>query len=252
MYLESCLICVDYADYLQHTLPRNKDYFDKMVVVTNEKDIDTINVCKDNNVECILTDKMYINGNKFNKGAALNEGFNKLSKKDWICTFDADIILQEDFRNLIEKEELNKDLLYGTQRVKIRYYEDFLLWEKNEPIKLSYKDPCYASGFFQLFNIESKFLKDKNNIYPNNIKDALGDIHFRSYWGDNKFGKTTENMVKLNKYITHVIHLPHSKHNLGKDVHCVRNWSGRVTLPFHLQNRNKKKCNVEDIDDLFS
>jgi len=59
--IEACLVCVDYSDYLIHTLPRNKDYFDDIVVVTVERDKDTQKVCEDNDVKFVLSERLYEN-----------------------------------------------------------------------------------------------------------------------------------------------------------------------------------------------
>lgn len=249
--LEASIICVDYADYLCHTLPRNKDYFDKIVVVTVDRDSETKKVCDDNGVEFVVTERLYENGDAFNKGKGLNDGFNKLSKTDWLMTFDSDIILPKNFRNAIAFEHLNKEFLYGTKRSKIRYYEDYMDWSKGKKIKTSENDPCYASGFFQLFNINTSRINDQMKIYPENVGTALSDIMFRSKWAE-KWGDMSNQMVCLEPLIGKVIHLPHSQHSLGKDVKCLRNWKGRKTLPFHMQTRKSKKdVQVDDIEELF-
>lgn len=252
MRIEACLVCVDYADYLIHTLPRNKDYFDDIVVVTVERDKETQKVCDDNGVRYVLSDRLYEDDAKFNKGKALNDGWNTMSRSDWLCTFDADIILQDNFRELLEQEDLNPEFIHGTSRHKIRYYEDFLQWEKGLPVKLSKRDPCFASGFFQLFNVRSSRIENIDEIYSEEITSALSDIKFRSKWAE-KWGEMSDEMVKLDTHITHVIHLPHHRHDLGEDVHCLRNWYGRKTLPFHLQTRPKKKKDesLDNIEEIF-
>jgi hypothetical protein len=252
MKIEACLVCVDYADYLEHTLPRNKDYFDDIAIVTVDRDEETKKVCDDNGVRYVISDRLYEDDAKFNKGKALNDGWNTMSRSDWLCTFDADIILQDNFRDLIEKEELNPECIHGTKRLKIRYYDDFLLWEKGIDIKMSKKDPCYASGFFQLFNIGSSRITDRDAIYPEEITSALADIKFRSRWAE-KWGEMSDEMIFLDTYITHVIHLPHHRHDLGDDVKCLRNWYGRKTLPFHMQTRptKKKDESLDNIEDMF-
>lgn len=245
--LEALTMCVDYSDYLEHTLPLAKVHFDKMVVVTVERDKDTQKVCEQHGVECVFTNRLYEDGAAFNKGKGLNDGFKALSRTDWIALFDCDIILQPDFRQKIDVElsTLNPECLYGTKRRKILYYEDYVAWKDGQEIKFYDRDPVICSGFFQLFNANCSKIKNKDAIYPEQVKSALGDITFRGNWKEEEW--------KRLQSIESVIHLPHQKHDLGKDVVCLRNWYGRKTLPFHMQTRNKKqkKPDTESIEDLF-
>jgi hypothetical protein len=255
--LEGITICVDYADYLEHTLPYIKNHFDKFVVVTTEKDLATQKVCDDNGIEFVITNRLYEDDAKFNKGKGLNDGFKKLSKSDWIVVLDSDIILKSDFRDKINSELhlLNKEVLYGTKRMKFRYYEDYIKWKETGETKMWEGDPVICSGFFQLFNANSTKI-DKSCIYPETVKSALGDITFRSKWDEKTEWKKTES-------IDYVLHLPHSQHlevdKNGDKVKCLRNWYGRKTLPFNQQTRANEKAlrlarkkTSESIEDLFT
>ena len=53
MRIEAVIISVNYADYLRHSIPFNKSLFDRMVIVTTEKDKETQNICSYNDVEFI-------------------------------------------------------------------------------------------------------------------------------------------------------------------------------------------------------
>lgn len=81
MWLECIMVCVDYGDFLDITLGNNKKHFDKIVVVTTQKDKETQNVCKKHGVTSIITNRLYEDGANFNKGKAINDGLKHLSKK---------------------------------------------------------------------------------------------------------------------------------------------------------------------------
>ena len=115
-YIEAITVCVDYSDYLNYFIKYNLNHFDRLVVVTTKKDKKTIKLCKENNLQYILTNRFYENGASFNKGKALNDGFKCLDKKDWMLIIDSDIILPKDFRKKIEKMRLDEKILYGVFR----------------------------------------------------------------------------------------------------------------------------------------
>ena len=94
--MRAITVSVDYADLLKYTLPRNALHFDEVLVVTAPKDDETRAV-----VECVpnarsmTTEAFYENGATFNKGAAMELGFDILGREGWICIFDADTLLPD-------------------------------------------------------------------------------------------------------------------------------------------------------------
>lgn len=59
MKLECVVVCVDYSDFLNWTLPFNRQLFDKMIVVTAPHDTRTQQICEKWYVECLVTDVFY-------------------------------------------------------------------------------------------------------------------------------------------------------------------------------------------------
>jgi hypothetical protein len=123
MYLEGIIVCVNYSDFLAHTLPNNKNHFNNLVVVTDTKDKKTKDLCEYYHVKCIQTDIFYENGNCFNKGAAINYALSQLERKDWVLHLDSDIYLPPLTRTILEKLELDKNKLYGADRLMCPSYE---------------------------------------------------------------------------------------------------------------------------------
>jgi len=126
MYLEAITICVNYSDFLSHTLPYNKDHFDNLIVITDMQDDETKELCKIYDVKCFQTNIFYENGCTFNKGAAINYGLSQLEKKDWIIHLDADIYLPPLTRSILENIPLESHKLYGVDRLMCSSYEDWI------------------------------------------------------------------------------------------------------------------------------
>lgn len=87
------IVCVDFADLLAVTLPKNRHHFESVVVVSTERDTDTNDVAYANNCLTYNTDAFYRNGADFNKFLTLEEGLDVLGRDGWICILDADILL---------------------------------------------------------------------------------------------------------------------------------------------------------------
>lgn len=126
------MVCSGYADKLAKTLPLNVSQADKIIVVTEESDTKTIELCKKYGAECIISNKRNHNGGIFNKGAMLNEGIEAAKKYNkWVLLTDADMVFPTGFKARIVNEILNPGTLYYAERVHI----------KEEEIKKYYIDP---------------------------------------------------------------------------------------------------------------
>ena len=135
MYLEGVIVCVNYADFLAHTLPHNKNQFNNLVVVTDTKDQKTKEICEYYHVKCLQTDIFYENGNDFNKGAAINYALSELEQQDWIIHMDADIYMPPLTRHVLENLPLEEHKIYGADRLMCPSYDE---WDKfmNEPSRI--------------------------------------------------------------------------------------------------------------------
>ena len=131
MYLEGIIICVNYSDFLAHTLPHNRNHFDNLIVVTDTKDKKTKELCEFYHVKCIQTDIFYENGDSFNKGAAINYGLSHLENKEWVIHLDADIYLPPLTRNILENLPLESHKIYGADRLMCPSYEKWMEFLNN-------------------------------------------------------------------------------------------------------------------------
>lgn len=220
MKLECVLVCVNYSDYLSCVIESNKKYFDNIVVVTTEKDQKTIDLCNTNGVSIVLTDRLYENGTKFNKGKAVNDGIKNLKFNDWVLITDADMLMPDNFRNKIESINLNSEAIYGTHRYMCPTHNDFMFYNDNKIINKSWPLQRHrlaiGVGFFQLINYNSKVMA---NLTPKWYSEDFGtagrsDRIFLRNWPDD---------LRKNLKIDTV--------HLGSDE-LGKNWNGRTTTGF--------------------
>jgi hypothetical protein len=170
-FLEVVTVSVGFDDFLDVTLARNHSFFDTYVVVTTPDDTLTQLVAKKYEAECVVTERFYVNGHSFNKGAALNDGFARFRHEGWRACMDADIALPDNFRRvLFEHTDLDENCLYGIDRVDVvgkaaldgifargaQYGSSCLVGPNcDAPTGVRFVDPCQGYvpvGFFQLWH----------------------------------------------------------------------------------------------------
>ncbi len=115
--LESVMVCVDYADYLEEVLPYLLPHVDDLVVVTTPEDGRTRKTCARHGVRCLPTRCFYREGEAFNKARGINYGLANLKLDGWVLHIDADIVLPQRTRYLLNNMDLDVRKLYGCDRV---------------------------------------------------------------------------------------------------------------------------------------
>lgn len=168
--IDAITVCVDYSDHLEKILS-NKRFFDTWTIVTHVSDKKTINLCAKNNLTCVCSDRIYSNGAKFAKGRAINDGLTNINPKNWILHIDSDILLPMDFREHINTSNMEKDCIYGCERIEL----DGRLISEVTPEMLPISNEVI--GFFQLWH--SDFISD----YPEKSDNAAHDDfkHFKRF-----------------------------------------------------------------------
>lgn len=144
--MNSITVCVEYDDFLQITLPRNLRHFTDTLVVTSPEDQKTQALTKYLGCKCLVTDVFYRDGASFNKGAAMEEGFDYLGREGWICVWDADIVMPVEW-----SFNRNPSCLYSPAR---RILEDPTLFTDDldwKTLRNSTNINEFA-GYFQLFH----------------------------------------------------------------------------------------------------
>jgi hypothetical protein len=120
IYLEGVTVSVNYADFLDETLTQNLDHFDEFAVVTASDDRATQAVCQRHGVICVKSDVHREDPlDRFNKGLMINLGLAHLRNRGWLLHLDADIVLPDRLRFVLNKSRLNADCLYGADRLNV-------------------------------------------------------------------------------------------------------------------------------------
>lgn len=126
MKLEAVIVCKDYSDFLEHSLPENVQHFDRIVVVTHPKDGATQRLCAKFGVDCIETEEMHRHDDKFNKGRAINLGLQHLRHDGWLVHLDADIVLPHKFRQMLAHSHLDEKKIYGADRLNVLGFDHWM------------------------------------------------------------------------------------------------------------------------------
>jgi len=231
MIIEAVIICKDYSDFLEHTLSDNLQHLDRVVVVTHPDDKATHALCNHYGVDYVETKIFHDDGDKFNKGRAINLGLSHLRHVDWLLHIDADILLPHRFREMLAMAKLDKTHLYGADRMNAVSYDHWMLNKaKTVPqykhrylvtpqsefplgSRLLHREYGYCPiGYFQLWH------SSMNRKYPViNGSAEHGDVLFAVQW-------PREKRTLLPEFF--VYHLESESSQMGA------NWNGRKTRPF--------------------
>lgn len=184
------VVSYNYFDTLKFVLPVNYLHFEHIYIITQPDDIETINLCNTfDNVKVLFYD-FKNNNKKFDKFGALNYGQKIVYTNhpdSWYLLFDSDVILPNNFIDVLNNESLNPECIYGAIRNNVNtsselknkknilnnnenmnYIYNSIIYLKNTVFK--HVPPCII-GSFQLY---------KKKVYHlDNLVDAgYGDYAF--------------------------------------------------------------------------
>ena len=157
-------ISTNYSDLLDIVLPQNHKFFYKWLIVTDEKDIDTINIIKKYNFSnvIIIFFNLYSDGLNFNQGGGIRLCQKILNKSNYngiVLNIDSDIYLPDNFNNLINNIDIQPDTIYGTEN-----RNDFFSLEHltNNIVDSEFKNAQEFQGYFQLYIYNPKITANNN------------------------------------------------------------------------------------------
>jgi hypothetical protein len=184
---------------LDATLSHNHAHLDTAIVVTGHEDRRTHAVARKHGALLIQTDLFKKNGRSFNKGAAINAGFDMFQYRGWRMHLDADIMLPDNFRRVMfNHSALDTKCIYGCDRVDIIGREEhrrllqrlrdepqnahsaFIHPGHHRPTGHRYVDPLRGYcpiGYFQLWHARA------HKAYPYSLGGAAhDDVIFSGQW----------------------------------------------------------------------
>lgn len=152
MNVKAITVCVGYDDFLKLTLPRIVMHVTKLLVVTSPDDVRTkeLVLLYPDKVELFVTDAFYRDGAHFNKGLAMEEGFDVLGRSGWILVLDADIVLPE----VIPPLDLTVGKMYTPSRRIMSNVDGLTETPTVSPDTLPLRYEVGNFGYFQLFHAD--------------------------------------------------------------------------------------------------
>lgn len=231
MKIEAITVCMNYGDFLAHSLPLNKNHFDRTIVVTEPKDDHTKDICRYYGVEFIETYSAQLHRGEFHKGECVTEGIAKLNNPEWVVLIDADTVLQPNFRKVIEElntvEELDKTCLYTIDRIRFETFEEWMQFHSRPSYDLGSRArdgrfclPHFVpTGFFQMWNVKETGISQYIHEW---VKCGGEDIRFAYLFPRSKR-----------------LFLPETNcYHLASSPEC--NWLGRKSKPFEIDRKEEK------------
>lgn len=150
MRIRAVTVCVDYSDLLAVGIERwRRDLYD-WLIVTKPGDSATINLARKFDCDVLQTNVFMEGGAVFNKGAAIDDGLNRIGWRrwaNWILLLDADIVPAVGWKEQIEGETPKVGNLYGAWRYRARNASDI-----GTPMAKKVRKDGVAVGYFQLFH----------------------------------------------------------------------------------------------------
>lgn len=214
-------VCWNYSDYLRHTLPINRKFFDDYIVIAGDSASQGVAFDNGASVHLVRFDGV------FNKGLVLNKAIQCVSE-GWIIHLDADIVMPFplDTWEMIFAG-MNTENIYGCDRLSVPSYELFEQGKENIDsngyVHIPHAEimPRFAFaklggwvpiGYWQAWHSKHK------RFYPDNVEHAGdSDVVFAGQWPRSQRILLPE---------ASVLHLETS------DKVGTMNWFGRSTVPF--------------------
>lgn len=166
-----------YADLLRITLPANMRHLTECLIVTEPGD-PSIEVARSVPGARVFETAAFRDfGARFNKGLAMEQGFDFMGKHGWIFIFDADIILPDS----LPVDRLDPRKIHGMPR---RILDDPKQWHPGFDWKLAKKNfDGSPIGYAQLFHTDAPALEGKRPWYDVSFPHAGGgDAYFLTHF----------------------------------------------------------------------
>lgn len=202
-------VSVNYHDFLAVTLPWNKSIFKSISVVTHPDDEQTLEVCRQNEVEVFTTEVFYERGAKFNKYAAIEQSLDYFGRHGWMAIIDADTCISHRAQEFV----LNPGNLYIPRRRMcphdIPEIPEERLWRRMAMDSGSMGRMQLWSGYCQIFHADDPALQSLPWFETTWATAAVADSRFSERWPESRKRRPSYE----------VLHIGPQR----------QNWAGRVT-----------------------
>jgi hypothetical protein len=240
MNIEAVTVCVGYADFLAQTAKWNAGLFDHWTIITEPRDHDTREVCRRFNLRTLMSEDGKLSGD-FAKGRMIERALQHTAAEGWRLHLDADIALPHCFRQRLLAAQLQKDTIYGVDRVMLKSYPAWVKLQASGYLQGGQFDYhcrtnipegsvlgtrwCHPQqgyvpiGYFQLWHSsEDEWRGVRVKPYPSNHGNACRtDVQFALQWDRHKRQVIPELFG---------VHLESEPSPRGA------NWNGRTSAPF--------------------
>jgi hypothetical protein len=177
--LDVIMVCVNYWDYLRHTLP----YANKRGRVTVASD-------SDRDVDCALhvTVTDWGGPHQFAKSNGINAALQAADPQGWVLLTDADMVLPAN----IETDTLDPRCLYGCARRICASYAEWVKYQQSPSIVATWplqnngrvmRHKAAKAGYFQLFHAAAM---GEHPWYPHHHTAGRSDARFARRFGGNR------------------------------------------------------------------
>jgi hypothetical protein len=116
---------VNYSDFLVESAKYNLGQFDDWTIVTTPEDIRTREVCRRFNLRVVLSNDGTHANDSFAKGRLIERALQHQSADGWRLHIDADIVLPHNFKHRLLAANLQKDMIYGCDRIMVKSWEEW-------------------------------------------------------------------------------------------------------------------------------
>lgn len=180
--MRGIVISVGYDDLLSVTLRKNARHLTDILVITSPDDKKTAEVVKGvPSARLYVTNAFTRRGERFNKGAAMEEGFDAFGRDGWTLIWDADILLPE--RMVLG--DLDPTRLYGAKR---RLQDEGAPLPEREWSTLPLSAETGWPGYFQLFHGSCPDLRVRPWYGVESPHAGWGDALFQNHWPTERKG----------------------------------------------------------------
>lgn len=178
--IRALTVCVGYDDFLRLTIPQTVKHVDQLLVITAPADTRTQELVRQypEKVQLHITDAFYQDDAPFNKGRAIEEGFDVIGRKGWMLVMDSDIVIPE----RLPFTPLQVGKLYTPFRRILSQVEGLTELPKIDFRTLPLREEYGHFGYFQLFHAADPVLKQQP-WYETQWRHAGGcDSAFQRRW----------------------------------------------------------------------